>query len=150
MEFNYILFILFLGYIASLVAGFGLHSKNKTKFSKHYIEYKKLLIALIIQIHILSAGLFLYLAKLIEFFYLLSVIELLFIGYVIYLYKFKTRCDLQHFTIIHNFLLIPLIYYSYLIFSHIFLFIILVLILVYNVLMFQFAKYNTKQAFLWD
>lgn len=144
------LFALFLGYIASLVAGFGLHSKNKIAFEKHYVEYKKLLITLIIQIHILSAGLFLYVGKLVELFYFLSVIELLLIGYVIYLYKFETRCSIQHFTIIHNFLLIPFIYYSYLIFSHIFLFIILVLIFLYNVLMFQFAKYSQKQPFLWD
>lgn len=150
MEFNYMLFTLFLGYIASLVAGFGLHAKTKTTFSKHYVEYKKLLITLIIQIHILSAGLFLYVGKLVELFYFLSAIELLLIGYVVYLYKFKTRCDIQHFTVIHNFLLIPFIYYSYLIFPHMFLSIIFLLILIYNVLMFQFAKYSQKQPFLWD
>ena len=150
MEFNSTLFLLFIGYIASLVAGFGLYTNRKDSIAKKYNEYKLLLISLLVQIHLLTIGLFLYVGTLSDTFYLLAVVELILLFFVLYMFKYETRCDVQHFTVIHNFLLIPLVYFSYLIFPQIFLVYILILIYTYNILMFQFAKYNHKKFMMWD
>lgn len=155
-NFNQEIFLLLIGFIASLVAGFGLHEKKKETFAKHYIEYKYLILMLLIQIHIFSVFLFLKIGILEDIFLFFAVLEFLFLFYIIYLFKFKDRCSIQHFTVIHNFLLIPLLYLSYEIPGYYqlqssnFFLLIVILIYVYNILMFQFAKYNVKKPFLWD
>ena len=144
------LFSLFLFYISTLVIGFKIQKKNKDKLNKKYQKYKTFLLIIITSIMLLSTSIFL------QAYYIYDkTLPLLILNVLFFLYFFSgvfhnTRCWKQHRMIIYNFLLIPSIYFSSLVLNNEIILSIFILIYVYNVLEFQFAKFNIRESLIWD
>lgn len=148
--FNTILALEFLIYILSLLLGFRMHRKSKSKLNKKYQEYKMALYFMISLIFFVSQYILLRAALINHIFWYLFVINSLFIIYFfIYSHK-KTRCWKQHRMIIYNFFIILFIYIASVSLNENTLNYIIIIIATYNILEFQFALFNLKQPLIWD
>jgi hypothetical protein len=149
--FNLELFSLYIIYLATLLIGFKIKKKQKDVHNLKYHKYKPTLYTLIAFIHIINIFLLLEAMRFNEqLFSILIVAQILFSGYFFILTIDKTRCWKQHRMIIFNFLLIFEIYYIAQLSLSLLPYILLLLINVYNILEFQFAKFNFKSPLIWD
>ena len=132
-------------YIITLIIGFNISKNKKDKHNKKYFKFKNVLLILISIIFTYIE----YLLYISNLKYLLIINT--FIIFYFYLFQYKqTRCWKQHRMIIYNFLSIPLIYYCSLILENNYLNLFVIILYIYNILEFQFAKFNLKQSLIWD
>ena len=148
--FQTLLLLEFVVYILSLLLGFKIAKKNKDKHNKRYKHFKKPLYVIITAIFLLSLLIIQYAASIVSWLKYVFIAEMLFILYF-FVFTFKeTRCWKQHRMILFNFLLIPAIYFSSLVLQKMYLNYFVILICVYNILEFQFAKFDIKKPWVWD
>lgn len=149
---NYDLLLMFAGYFISLGIGWSLFSKSKDGHNKNYKYFKWPLYALITFISVYTVLLIENLAF--DFgvswmFYVLGI-QILFLLYF-YAFTFKqTRCWKQHRMIIYHFLLLPIFFFSSLVYESRGTYWVIGFIYLYNILEFQFAKFDRKQKLIWD
>ena len=148
--FNGILFVLFLGYIFSLLIGFSIKNHSKYNLNKKYHHYKFSLLLMICLIFIFVSMLILTIQEFIDWFFYILIINGVFIIYMLSLLDKKTRCWKQHRMVIYNFFSIPVIYLTSLLLEQPLVLLGVLLIYIYTIIEFQFAKFNHKKPFLWD
>lgn len=151
-SFNIYLFSQLILYISSLFIGFYIQSSQKNTLNKKYKLYKPYLTFMLISILSLSGGVLAYLTFSNYFFGILFILHMLFIIYMIWGLDKNTRCWKQHRMIYYNFYLIIILYISSLFLSRgdFLFYTIFLLICIYTVLEFQFAKFSLKQTLMWD
>lgn len=141
----------FIIYISVLLIAFKIQSTQKKELNNKYEIYRDFLYILIFTLFLSTSVVFL-LASLI--YYVAGIFFILNMFFIIYFFMhvFKqTRCWKQHRMVYYNFLLIPALYYSSLLLNESIINIgIFLLICIYTVLEFQFAKFNLKQTLMWD
>ncbi|MCH8520097.1 MAG: hypothetical protein LAT82_05065 [Nanoarchaeota archaeon] len=151
-NFNILLFLQFVIYIICLLIGFKIQSTQKKQLNQKYKTYKTYLTFLIITIFTISASV---LAFTTLNFYMMGVIFSLHMMFSIYLLwgiHFNTRCWKQHRMVYYNFFLIFIMNVSMQLVGVVELLtqLVFVLICVYTILEFQFAKFSLKQTLMWD
>lgn len=147
---NIILFLEFVLYISTLIAAFKIESKNKKKLEKNYEKYKKVILILIFGIFLTSFMIMLKAYLLTGKLLIWLILNFLFIIYFSAFHQKKSRCWRQHRMIIYNFCLIPIIYYASLLIGVISLNVVVFLIMIYNLVEFQYAKVNFKKGIFWN
>ena len=151
LTFNLELFSLYIIYISTLLIGFKIKKDKKHKHNENYFQFKPYLYAIIGAIHILNVVLLLEVLRFNEtLFSYLIIAQLLFSAYFFIFSINQTRCWKQHRMVVFNFLLIFEIYYASQLAISIIPYLMLILINSYNILEFQFAKFNFKKAIFWD
>ena len=148
--FNYFLALELLIYIVTLFIGFKIHKSKKDKHNRIYHKYKPFLYVIIASIFLFSEYVFLKTAFLLKWVWILFAINS---GFIIYFYSFvsrQTRCWKQHRMIIYNFLLIPSVYACSVILEIFSINYIFIVLGIYNILEFQFAKFSLKSKKIWD
>ena len=151
-SFNVFLFSQLIIYIFCLLIGFHIQASQKSILNKKYKLYKPYLTFILISILSLSAGILAYLTLVNYFFGIFFILHMLFIIYMVWGLDRNTRCWKQHRMVYYNFYLIILLYLSslFLLGGDLLFYFIFVLICVYTILEFQFAKFNLKQTLMWD
>ena len=149
---NPILLVSYALYIISLLVGFSIFKKQKDKLNKSYEKYRGILLVLIYILFSYVNGVLIYATLSTEFqiFLIAFILHIAFNIYFIINVTKDTRCYKQHIMIIYNFFMILAMYLcSLMLFSdYINLFIIPVVI--YNIIEFQFAKFDFKTFKIWD
>ena len=139
-------------YIVSLLVGFKIQSSQKSQLNKKYKLYKPYLTFILISIFSITAGILAFSTLINHMFGVFFTLHMLFILYIIWGLEKNTRCWKQHRMIYYNFYLIILMYVCSLFFyggEYLF-YLIFVLICIYTILEFQFAKFSLKQTLMWD
>lgn len=149
---NWYLLFLFAVYIGSLCIGFLIKSKKKDTLNKRYKKYKRFLTVLLWCIFLCSG---IILVTVSFMYYVMGVflfLHILFYSYLLFGISRNTRCWKQHRVIYYHFYLILILYIcSLLIFRfNSIIFGLVLLISVYTILEFQFAKFSFKQTLMWD
>lgn len=148
--FNLNLFLLFAGYFISLGIGFFISKDKKDEINKNYHKFKYGLYILIVLISVISMYIF-YLTYLeINWFKYILAVQILFLIYFLIFSIKESRCYKQHRMLFYHFVLILLIYFSSIVLNSKKVQLIIILIYVYNILEFQFAKLNLNQCRIWD
>lgn len=135
---------MFLGYIATLFMGFNIKKAAKDKHNKIYHKFKPHLTAMIIATFVFT----LYLTYLINTYVFIA--NLAFVIYFLTNFRKQTRCWKQHRMISYNFFVIVLIYYYSQLMANEYINLLVLVIYLYNILEFQFAKFSFKQPLIWD
>lgn len=148
--FNITLFLLLFAYIISLLIGFNLKKHQKDITNLRYQNYRFFLLLLIILIFILTSTLLLVISSFLPWFNYILVINGIFIIYFIFKVDSQTRCWKQHRMVFYNFISIPIIYLSSLLLEQPLLLISVLVIYLYTITEFQFAKFNPKKPLIWD
>ena len=151
-NFNTYLFIQILIYTTCLVIGFKIQSSNKSQLNKKYDLYKPYLTFILISIFSITAGILAFSTLLNYTFGIFFTLHMLFIVYIIWGLDSNSRCWKQHRMVYYNFYLIILMYVCSLFIQrgeYLFIFI-FILICIYTILEFQFAKFSLKQTLMWD
>lgn len=147
---NFVLFTELVLYIFTLFIGFRIRKDKKDKHNRLYLKYRLFLYVLIAMIFGYSLALLFLASK--EVWWLIYVMTLEFM-FVMYFYSFvfrQTRCWKQHRILLFNFVLIPVIYFCSLALDDWRFNCFVVVIYVYNILEFQFAKFRMSQVLIWD
>ena len=148
--FNTILALNFIIYILTLLLGFKIHKRKKDKHNKSYKKFKAPLYVVISVIFFVSEYIIIKAALIQSFLWITFILNT---AFIIYFYSFtfnRTRCWKQHRMISYNFLLIPVIYSSSIVLSSPPLNYLVLIIGLYNILEFQFAKFDLKKGIFWD
>ena len=148
--FNLTLFLLLFAYILSLLIGFNLKKKHKDKNNQRYYKYKFFLLITIILIFLLTSTLILAISSYISWFNYILLLNGIFIVYFIFKVDSQSRCWKQHRMIFYNFLAIPIIYLASILLGQSLLLLSVLLIYLYTIIEFQFAKFNPKKPLIWD
>jgi len=145
--FNLNLFLLFIGYFISLAIGFFI---SKDEINKYYHKFKLGLNILISIISLVSIYLF-YLTYLeLNWFKYVLLLQIVFLSYFFFFSIKESRCYKQHRMLFYHFFLIVLIYFSSLVLNSRKVQLIVIIIYIYNIAEFQFAKLNLNQCKIWD
>ena len=142
---NFVLLLSLITYIFTLVVGFRVAKNHKDELNKEYRKHKKQLYLLILASFIFSSAVFIQ-AQL----WYIQIVNLVFIIYFLAFTFKEDRCWKQHRIILYHFFIIVLIYYASLVIENPLYNLYVMIIYIYNVLEFQFAKFNIKQALIWD
>ena len=146
---NLELFLFLIIYIITLFLGFFIARNKKDKNNLQYFKYKNILYFVIFIFFIYSNIIFFLSSLKFNYLYILFFINLFFQLYFLKNTFNQTRCWKQHRLIFYNFLLIPSLYFSSLIINFNEVKYFFILIFIYNILEFQFAKFSFKQI-LWN
>ncbi len=147
---NVELIILFIGYFISIFAGFFMHYKNKKKINKKYEFIKPILLILIVVVSISTLTMALIMSSYIKFMLYIGIIQIIFLIYFFSFVTKKSRCWKQHHMLFYNFILLVIIYFGAIIANYKGIYFFAILIYIYNILEFQFAKFDFHQKKLWD
>ncbi len=148
--FNVTLFLILVLYILSLGIGFRISEKNKDKHNKKYHKFKNYLMFLTIIIFAVSLVLSYRLFLDVSFGVWVLGLNLFFIIYFLILFEFKTRCWMQHRMIFYNFFMLILIYIFSLLFLNKYILSLVLLVYLYCVVEFSFAKFKIGFEKIWD
>lgn len=148
--FNLNLFLLFTGYFISLGIGFFISKDKKDVINTNYQKFKLSLYILILIISIYFMYIFYLVYLEINWFKYILGAQIMFLIYFLIFSIKKNRCYKQHQMIFYHFLLIPLIYFSSLVLNSKKIQFILLVIYIYNIIEFRFAKLNLTQCKIWD
>lgn len=149
---NFILIICYILYISSLLIGFFIEKKRKDELNTTYHKFKPYLTGLItINFIFVNIILIISLLKSIYLLFIAGFIMNILFNLYFYLKLTKsTRCDKQHTMIFYNFFTILIIYICSLHLFNPYLNLYILLIVVYNILEFQFAKFGANRMLIWD
>ena len=148
--FNITLFLIFVLYILSLGIGFRISKKNKDKYNKKYLKFKSILYVLILSIFLFSIVLSYQIYLELSFGIWILAFNLCFIIYFSSLVWFNTRCWKQHRMIFYNFFILILIYFSNLLLLNQKILVLAVMIYIYTIIEFSFAKFSIGFEKIWD
>lgn len=151
-NFNVLLFVYLLIYTMCLLIGFKIQSSQKSQLNKKYKLFKPYLTFMLISIFSITAGILAFSTLINHIFSIFFTLHMLFVVYMIWGLDKNTRCWKQHKIVYYNFYLIILMYVCSLFIQgveYLFYFI-FILICIYTILEFQFAKFNLKQTLMWD
>jgi hypothetical protein len=148
--FNITLFLIFVLYILSLGIGFRISKKNKDIHNKSYMKFKYILLVFILAIFLFSIVLSYQIYLELSFGVWILALNLCFILYFLSLVWFNTRCWKQHRMIFYNFFILILIYFSNLLFLNQKILVLAVMIYIYTVMEFSFAKFKIGFEKIWD
>lgn len=130
--------------------GFKTFEKKKDEENKKYCDFKDPLYFLILIISFFSLYFEFLVFNIVYFMIYIILFQIFFLIYFIIFSRRRTRCWIQHRMIIYHFLLISILYYSYLVLDNNLVLGLFILIYVYNIVEFRFAKFNIKQNLIWD
>jgi hypothetical protein len=148
--FNVTLFLIFVLYILSLGIGFRISKKSKSKYNKTYLKFKPILYVFILAIFLFSIVLSYQIYLELDFGLWILVFNLSFIMYFSAFVWFNTRCWKQHRMIFYNFFILILIYFANLLFLNQKILVLAVLIYIYTIIEFSFAKFEIGFEKIWD
>ncbi len=147
---NPLLLTSFIIYIASLLIGFKIGKRKKKTLNKLYHKFKWPLYVLIYLIFIITTSIIYKAYELQPLMAFPLIANILFILYFsIFTFK-ETRCWKQHRMIPYNFFAILFVYVSGEILANTFYNYSLMLVFIYSILEFQFAKFSYNQKLIWD
>ena len=149
---NTILLISYIGYIVSLCIGFLIKKNKKDSLNERYHIFKPYLsgfITLLFGITTILLVLSIFPHYPLVFITFLGAHTLFIIYFYIKIFN-STRCDKQHVIVIYNFFNIVTLYVCSLQLFNEYIMLFVILIYIYTILEFQFAKFGINKLLLWN